>query len=194
MQPNTMSDVAAQFVRDMLLHHDTYGYLPIWDLWGQENYCMIGNHAIPVISDAIFAEIPGIDVEKAYKAMVESSTRSHRNSPFEVWEEYGYMPQNLQKMSVSITLEQAFDDWCVAAVAKKLGKTEDYERFHKRSESYRNLLCESLIFMKESLHAHRNLWIRYAEASITPLHADMQVTMTVDRCLHGIFSQPSASR
>ena len=137
-------DVAAQFVRDMVLHHESYGYLPIWDLWGQENYCMIGNHAIPVLSDAILADLPGIDVEKTYQAMVESSTRSHYNSPFEVWEKYGYMPQNLQKMSVSITLEQAFDDWCVAAVAKKLGKTEDYERFYKRSESYRNL------FHKES--------------------------------------------
>ena len=137
-------DIAAQFVRDMVLHHESYGYLPIWDLWGQENYCMIGNHAIPVLSDAILAEIPGIDVEKTYQAMVESSTRSHFNSPFEIWEKYGYMPQNLQKMSVSITLEQAFDDWCVAAVAKKLGKTDDYERFYKRSESYRNL------FHKES--------------------------------------------
>ena len=37
--------------------------LPIWDLWGQENYCMIGNHAIPVIADAILADLPGIDVE-----------------------------------------------------------------------------------------------------------------------------------
>ena len=105
---------------------------------------MIGNHAIPVLSDAILAELPGIDVEKTYQAMVESSTRSHHNSPFEAWEKYGYMPQNLQGMSVSITLEQAFDDWCVAAVAKKLGKMEDYERFYKRSESYRNL------FHKES--------------------------------------------
>ena len=137
-------DVAAQFVRDMVLHHESYGYLPIWDLWGQENYCMIGNHAIPVLSDAILAELPGIDVEKTYQAMVESSTRSHYNSPYEVWEKHGYMPQNLQRMSVSITLEQAFDDWCVAAVAKKLGKTADYERFYKRSESYRNL------FHKES--------------------------------------------
>ncbi|MBQ2097589.1 MAG: GH92 family glycosyl hydrolase, partial [Bacteroidales bacterium] len=47
---------AAQFVRDMVLHHKTYGYLPIWDLWGQDNYCMIGNHAIPVLADAILAE------------------------------------------------------------------------------------------------------------------------------------------
>lgn len=132
-------EVAAQFVRDMILHHDTYGYLPIWDLWGQDNYCMIGNHAIPVLADAILSELPGIDVERAYKAMVESSTRTHLNSPFEIWEEYGYMPQNKQNVSVSITMEQAFDDWCVAAVAKKLGRTKDYERFIKRSEFYRNL-------------------------------------------------------
>ena len=132
-------DVAAQFVRDMVLHQQTYGYLPVWDLWGQDNYCMIGNHAIPVISDAILAELPGIDVEEAYRAMVESSTRSHLNSPFELWEEYGYMPQDCQSTSVSITLEQAFDDWCVAAVAKKLGHEADYERFIRRSEFYRNL-------------------------------------------------------
>ncbi|MBR4130031.1 MAG: GH92 family glycosyl hydrolase [Bacteroidaceae bacterium] len=132
-------NIAVQFVRDMVLHHETYGYLPIWDLWGQDNYCMIGNHAIPVVADAIMSELPGLDVERAYKAMVESSTRTHPNSPFEVWEEYGYMPQNKQNVSVSITMEQAFDDWCVAAVAKKLGKQQDYDRFIRRSEFYRNL-------------------------------------------------------
>ena len=132
-------DIAAQFVRDMVLHHETYGYLPIWDLWGQDNYCMIGNHAIPVVADAILSELPGLDVERAYRAMVESSTRTHYNSPFELWEQYGYMPQNLQSTSVSITMEQAFDDWCVAAVAQKLGKQQDYERFLRRSEFYRNL-------------------------------------------------------
>ena len=116
-------DVASQFVRDMVLHHKTYGYLPIWDLWGQDNYCMIGNHAIPVLADAILSEIPSIDVEEAYQAMVESSTRSHYNSPFEIWEKYGYLPQTLQDISVSITMEQSFDDACVAAVAKKLGTT-----------------------------------------------------------------------
>jgi predicted alpha-1,2-mannosidase len=132
-------DIAAQFVRDMVLHHQTYGYLPIWDLWGQDNYCMIGNHAIPVLADAILAEIPGIDVEEAYQAMVESSTRSHFNSPFEIWEQYGYMPQTLQDESVSITMEQCFDDACVALVAKKLGKMDDYERFYRRSMFYKNL-------------------------------------------------------
>ena len=122
-------DLAAQFVNDMVRHHDTYGYLPIWDLWGQENYCMIGNHAIPVIADAILADLPGIDVEKAYRAMVESSTRPHTNSPFDLWEKLGYMPCDKQGSSVSITLEQAFDDWCVATVAERLGYNDDYQHF-----------------------------------------------------------------
>lgn len=143
-----MPDVAAQFVRDMVLHHETYGYLPIWDLWGQDNYCMIGNHAIPVISDAILAELPGIDAEKAYRAMVESCTRSHPNSPFELWEKHGYMPETKQPMSVSITLEQAFDDWCVAAAARKLGHTADCERFTRRSEFYRNLFDKETGFFR----------------------------------------------
>ena len=132
-------DIAAQFVRDMIIHHKTYGYLPIWDLWGQDNYCMIGNHAIPVLADAILAEIPGIDVEEAFLAMVQSSTRSHFNSPFEIWDKYGYMPQTLQDESVSITMEQSFDDACVALVAKKLGKTDAYEYFYRRSMFYKNL-------------------------------------------------------
>ncbi len=141
-------DLAAQFVRDMILHHQTYGYLPIWDLWGQDNYCMIGNHAIPVLADAILAELPGIDVEAAYQAMVESSTRSHPNSPFEIWEQYGYYPQTLQGTSVSITLEQCFDDACVAAVAKKLGRTGDYKRFHRRSLFYKNLFDSETGFFR----------------------------------------------
>ena len=139
-------EITASFVNSMVLHQQEYGYLPIWDLWGQENYCMIGNHAMPVLSRAILTGIPGIDVEKAYKAMVESSTLSHTNSPFEVWEKYGYMPETKQVESVSITLEQAFDDWCVYAVAKKLGNTADAERFLKRSEYYRNLWDSSIGF------------------------------------------------
>ena len=139
---------SAQFVRDMLLHHQTYGYLPIWDLWGQDNYCMIGNHAIPVLSYAIFAELSGIDVEAAYRAMVESSTRSHFRSPFEVWEQYGYLPQPLQHFSVSISLEQCFDDACVAAVAQKLGRSADYERFHRRSLFYKNLFDPATGFFR----------------------------------------------
>ena len=135
LEPERVTD----FVKSMIRQYEYYGYLPIWQLWGQDNYCMIGNHSIPVITDAILKGIPGIDMEKAYEAVYNSSVTSHPNSPFEVWEKYGFMPENIQTQSVSITLEQAFDDWCVAQLAAKLNKDADYQRFHKRSEYYRNL-------------------------------------------------------
>lgn len=135
LEPERVTD----FVKSMIRQYEYYGYLPIWQLWGQDNYCMIGNHSIPVITDAILKGIPGIDMEKAYEAVYNSSVTSHPNSPFEVWEKYGFMPENIQTQSVSITLEQVFDDWCVAQLAAKLNKDADYQRFHKRSEYYRNL-------------------------------------------------------
>jgi predicted alpha-1,2-mannosidase len=129
----------ADFVQSMLAHYETYGYLPVWHLWGQENYCMIGNHSIPVIVDAVLKETPGLDSRQAYEAVKNSSLTQHPNSPFDVWEKYGYMPENIQTQSVSITLEMAFDDWCVAQLAQKLGETNDYKRFIARSQYYRNL-------------------------------------------------------
>ena len=100
---------------------------------------MIGNHAVPVVADAILKGLPGIDVDKAYEAVKMSLTTPHLNSPFEIWDQYGYMPEDLQTQSVSITLEQSFDDWCAAQLAKHLNKAKDYEFFMKRSAYYRNL-------------------------------------------------------
>lgn len=127
------------FVNSMLRHYDYYGYLPIWHLWGQDNYCMIGNHSIPVVADALLKDIPGIDKQRAWEAIKNSSTQSHPNSPFAVWEKYGYMPENIQTQSVSITLEMAYDDWCVMKVASLLGDTAEVERFGNRSQFYKNL-------------------------------------------------------
>ena len=127
------------FVNSMISQYDTYGFLPVWQLWGEENYCMIGNHAIPVVVDAVLKGIQGIDPEKAYQAVKNSSLREHENSPFHIWEKYHYMPENLQSQSVSLTLEMAFDDWCVAQLAHKLGKMDDYHHFTEQSHYYRNL-------------------------------------------------------
>ncbi|WP_374164758.1 GH92 family glycosyl hydrolase [Arcticibacter sp. MXS-1] len=129
----------ADCINSMFRQYDTYGYLPIWQLWGDENYCMIGNHAIPVIADAALKGIKGFDVNKAYEAVKASSERIHPGSPFDLWEKYKYMPENLQSQSVSITLEMAYDDWCVAQLARKLGKAADYNRFMLRSQYYKNL-------------------------------------------------------
>ncbi|MBD1431978.1 glycoside hydrolase family 92 protein [Sphingobacterium sp. DN00404] len=139
---------STDFVNSLLSQYDAYGYLPIWQLWGQENYCMIGNHAIPVIVDAIFKGLPGIDIERAYEAVKNSSVTTHLNSPFKLWDQYQYMPEDLQTQSVSITLEMAYDDWCVAQLAKKLGKTSDYEYFTKRSLYYKNIYDTKSAFFR----------------------------------------------
>ena len=132
-------EVTKDFVNSMLRHYDYYGYLPIWHLWGQDNYCMIGNHAIPVVVDAVEKGISGIDKAKAWEAVKNSSTQSHPNSPFSVWEKHGYMPEDVQTQSVSITLEMAYDDWCAAQLARMAGDAEAERRFTERSQYFRNL-------------------------------------------------------
>lgn len=127
------------FINSMVAHAKSYGYLPIWQLWGEENYCMIGNHAIPVIADAALKGMKGLDLEEAYAAVKQSSIVDHPNSPFAIWDKYHYMPEDLQSQSVSITLEMAYDDWCVAQFAKLLGKMEDYKYFLARSNNYKNV-------------------------------------------------------
>ena len=132
-------DRTAEFVNSMIRQYQTYGYLPVWQLWGSDNYCMIGNHAIPVLVDAFFKNIPEIDYNLAYEAVRASSVTSHKNAPFALLDKYGYFPEDIQTQSVSITLEIAYNDWCVAQMAKKLGHLADYEYFLKRSKSYKNL-------------------------------------------------------
>ena len=131
----------------MIDHTEHYGYLPIWELWGEDNYCMIGNHAISILVEAIRKEVPGIDEQAAWRAIHKTLTTPHRNSPWALWESLGYMPENLQTQSVSITLEDAYDDWCAARLAEHLGLTDEMEHFDKLSRNYRNLYnAESGLF------------------------------------------------
>lgn len=139
---------SADFINSMLRQYKEYGYLPIWQLWGEETYCMIGNHAIPVIVDAYFKNLKGVDWNLAYEAIKFSSTIPHKNSPFEILNKYGYFPENLQSQSVSITLEVAYNDWCVSQMAKSLGKMDDYKFFKNRSQSYYNLFDKSISFFR----------------------------------------------
>lgn len=129
----------AEFAESLLRHYDSYGYLPIWVLWGQENYCMIGNHSIPVLVDMAMKNIGNLDRKRILDACVGSVGHYHPNFPCEVWEKYGYMPENVQSQSVSITLEESFDDWCVAQLAASLGENDVYERFDARSRYYEAL-------------------------------------------------------
>ncbi len=128
------------FVNSMLKQHDQQGFLPIWALWGKETFCMIGNHAVPVIADAYLKGFRGFDAEKAYQAVRKSLTENHPNSDWNVYNEFGYYPfDRVSVESVSRTMESAYDDYCAAQFAKALNKEGDYQYFFNRSVFYKNL-------------------------------------------------------
>ncbi len=137
------------FVNSMLHQYDQQGFLPIWALWGKETYCMIANHAVPVVVDAYLKGFRGFDAGKAYQAVKTSLTKNHQNSEWEVYNKYGYYPFDLIKTeSVSKTLESVFDDYCAAQFAKALNKTDDYNYFLKRSSFYKNLFDQQTKLMR----------------------------------------------
>jgi predicted alpha-1,2-mannosidase len=136
-------------INSMLLHHKAAGFLPIWTVWGQDNYCMIGNHAIPMILSAYKNGFTKFDAQDALRAMVETSTQSHINSNWELYNQYGYYPfDKLDNEAVSRTLESGYDDWCVAEMAKMLGDTATATTFYKRANYYKNLYDSSTQFFR----------------------------------------------
>ena len=130
-----------EMINSMLDFSEQQGHLPIWALWGQETYTMIGNHSIPMIVDAYLKGFKGFDAERAYREIKKSITESnHPKSDWETYDKYGYYPYDLIDLeSVSRTLECGFDDYCTALMAKKLGKEEDYTFYMKRADYYKNL-------------------------------------------------------
>jgi predicted alpha-1,2-mannosidase len=110
---------------------------------------MIGNHAIPMILSAYQNGFKGFDANEALQAMVETSTKSHINSDWELYNQYGYYPfDKLDNEAVSRTLESGYDDWCVAEMAKKLGKNELAKTFSKRALYYQNIYDTETTFFR----------------------------------------------
>lgn len=130
-----------QIVGSILSHFKTTGTLPVWTLWGKENWCMIGNHSVPVIVDAYLKGIKGIDGEKAWQAIEQTLTK--KGNPKYNWPmlmRHGFIPSDSVKdEAVSRSLEAAYDDWCAAQLAKALHKDKAYRYFSERAQFYRNL-------------------------------------------------------
>lgn len=130
------------FIQSMLEQYDAQGFLPIWGLWGQETYCMIGNHAVPTVVEAYLKGYKGFDPERAWQAVKGSLTTNHmRSSQFDLLDKYGYYPFDIvERESVSRTIEMCYDDYCASLMADALGYKDDAEFFRKRSENWKNLL------------------------------------------------------
>ena len=124
----------------MLEHHKAQGFLPIWTAWNQENYCMIGNHAILVITDAYIKGISDLNAKEELVAMVKSTNENHLNSEWDIYTKYGYYPFDLiDNESVFRTLERGYYFFCVALIAEFLGKDSLATTYTLRSNYYKNL-------------------------------------------------------
>ena len=139
----------ADIANSMLAHFDKSAehMLPYWSFYGGETWCMIGYHSCSVLADMIMKDVPGFDYERAFQAMKTTATNAHYDCIPE-YTSLGYVPFDLEKESVSKTLEYAYDDWCIAQVAKKLGHEEDYEFFINRSMNYKNLIDPETGYMR----------------------------------------------
>jgi len=134
------------YIKTFLVQYEQGGRLPVWELIGNETDCMIGYHSVSVIADAIEKEITDFDLEKAFEAMKKSATWNHLGLPAYI--DHGYLAMEDEHESISKTLEYAYDDWCIAQVAKKLNKKEDYINYTKRAQSYLNVFDPVTGFMR----------------------------------------------
>ncbi len=138
------------FIRSMLSVYDEAGKLPVWELSSWETNCMIGYNSAPVIADAIARGLTGFDYEKAFEAMVASART--KEFGLESFRRNGLVLADDEHESVSKTLEYAYDDWCVAQVARKLGHMEEYRQFMKSSQYWKNVLDPDTRFMRARLN------------------------------------------
>lgn len=134
--------ITADVVNSLISRHKNGGQLPMWELLGWDNTCMIGYPAVAVMADAITKGVPGINVREAYQAMraiafFPKTSSSDGESGIDEYIRFGYVPAGIPA-SVAKTAEYSYYDWCIAQVAEMLGEKEDAEMFNKRSRNFLN--------------------------------------------------------
>jgi len=150
----------ASMINSMLAHYDqsVHHMLPVWSHYANENWCMIGYHAVPVIADAIIKNIGGFDYNRALDACVVTA----HNGWYDGLDDYmklGYVPDEKSGSSVSVTLEYAYDDWCIARIIDAMVNATNrahphpeyskyLDEFNVRSKNYLNVWDPSIGFMR----------------------------------------------
>jgi len=127
-------------INSLLDHFDQSAdhLLPMWELQGNETWCMIGYHAAPVIADGFLKGVKGFDAGRAYNA-IKTTAMNPDYDGLASYRKLGYVPCDEEDESLSKTLEYAYDDYTIAQMAKALGKTDDCHYFMKRATSYKNI-------------------------------------------------------
>ncbi len=139
-------ELVDEMITSILDMYDATGELPIWPLSSGETKTMIGYHSVSVISDAYCKGFRNFDAEKALAAMVQSSNINGKYS--DLYVKYGYVPADMRREATSITLEYAYDDWCIARMAEAMGKTEIAEEYYRRAHNYVNVFDGKTSFFR----------------------------------------------
>jgi predicted alpha-1,2-mannosidase len=137
----------------MLAHYDQSAehMLPIWSHYANENWCMSGYHSVAVIADAVIKGNTNFDPQRALDACVQTARTGYYDG-LDYYVKSGYVPEDLKRgTSVSTTLEFAYDDWCIAQMAKKLNRKDIYDEFIRRSQNWKNVYDPSIGYMRPRL-------------------------------------------
>ena len=162
-------DAEQDMIHSYLQMYKQSGWLPTFPQVFGDMSAMIGQHQAALIADAYFKGLTNFDMDLAYEALKKNATQGTmipwREGPAteldDFYRENGYFPalppdaeetveqvhhfENRQ--AVAVTLEHAYDDWCLSRLAKELNKDDDYRDFSKRAENYRNVFNPANGFM-----------------------------------------------
>jgi len=148
--------IQQDMITSLLEQYRHGGWLPKWPFLNRYTNCMIGDHACAVIADSYMKGIR-FNISLAYEAMKKGATQLPKNSDFDgrvglqYYMQLGYVPYDKVLQSVSRTLEFSYDDWCIAQVAKAIGKDSDYNLFMERAQYYKNVFDPVTKFMRPRL-------------------------------------------
>jgi hypothetical protein len=134
------------FIQTFLRQFDESGDLPVWELAGNETDCMIGYHSVSVISDAYLKGIGGYDAKKALSAMIETANKDELGKNH--FRKQHFISSGDEPESVSKTLEYAYDDYCIGAMAEKMGSTKFSSTYLESSLNFINLFDPQTKFMR----------------------------------------------
>jgi len=134
------------FIKTFLAQYEQGGRLPVWELGANETDCMIGYHSVSVIADALAKDITGFNIPLAFEAAKKSANWNHLGLP--AFNANNYLQIDDESESVSKTLEYSYDAWCVAQIAKYLGKNDEALYYNRLACSYRNMYDPSTGFMR----------------------------------------------
>ncbi|MCF8240359.1 MAG: GH92 family glycosyl hydrolase [Melioribacteraceae bacterium] len=157
-------DIQNEMIRTMIDMYKENGYLPKWELTGNETFMMVGDPAVPVIVDSYIKGIRDFDIETAFEAMLKTTqlNEGQKAAPvragYHQMLEYEYIPFEQDWSEdwwvwgpVSTTLEYCLADWNISVLAKSLGEEKYYNEYLQRSMYYKNLFDKETRFIRPKL-------------------------------------------